>query len=113
MPDENDNTKRDSLLKVIQDAPEDSELYFSALEELDNAPEIPFYLEHIWEWFWQIRKGVQQGFSGPNPISWADINFWSNLLEIEIRPIEVEIIKEIDSVYLKYIADDTKKKKGK
>jgi hypothetical protein len=48
--------------------------------------------------------------SGPNPITWQDIEAWSNLLSTQIQPIEVEILKEIDSVYLEYMAEKQKKK---
>ena len=114
MPDETGNSKRDTLMQVLNSAPEDSEMYESALAQLDESPEIPFYLEHVWNWFWQIHKGRTYGMSGPNAITWENILAWRMLLDIQIRPIEVEILNEIDSAYLKYISDQHKKKrKGK
>lgn len=98
------------MIKVIQEAPEGSELYESAISQLEDASEIPFYIAHIWEWFWQINKGRTYHMSGPNPITWQDIEAWSNLLSTQIQPIEVEILKEIDSVYLEYMAEKQKKK---
>lgn len=113
MPDDHGSSKQDSLMQILNSAPEDSEIYESALIQLEEAPEIPFYLEHIWEWFWQLHRGRSYGMSGPNPITWENILAWKNLLEIQIRPIEIEIINEIDSMYLKYISDKHKKKKKK
>lgn len=109
MPDKNGITKRQNLMQVLQSAPEDSETYESAVTELDEHPEIPFYIEHVWNWYWQIRKGNPGGMGGPSPITWQNIKSWRDLLEIQIRPIEVEILYEIDSVYLKYIQDKEKK----
>jgi len=110
MADTDGTSKRQHLLKVVEEAPEGSELYESALAELDESPTIPFYLEHIWEWFWQISRGRSGGLSGPNPLTWQDIKSWKDLLEIQIRPIEIEILYEIDSVYLKFISDKQKTK---
>jgi hypothetical protein len=109
MKDKNDTSKREHLMQVLHSAPEGSEMYESALAQLDEAPEIPFYIEHVWAWFWQISKGRTSGMSGPNSLTWQDIKAWKDLLQIQIRPVEVEIIYEIDQVYLKYISD----KKGK
>jgi len=110
MQDDKSISKREHLMQVLNSAPEDSEIYESALEQLDNIPEIPFYIEHIWAWFWQINKGRTSGMSGPNSLSWNDIKAWQELLQIQIRPIEVEILYEIDQVYLKYISEERKKK---
>lgn len=110
MPDDSGSTRRDSLMQILNTAPEDSEMYDSALAQLEDAPEIPFYLEHIWGWFWQIHRGRTYGMSGPNPLTWPDIQSWTNLLQTTIRPIEVEILKEIDNVYLEYVAKKQKKK---
>lgn len=111
MQDKTGSTKRDTLMQVLQNSEEGSDLYESALAQLEDQPEIPFYLEHIWEWFWQLRKRVPSGMSGQNPITWQDIQSWSNILQTEIRPIEAEILAEIDDVYLKYVSDKQKKEK--
>jgi|SRR6056297_1063877 len=111
MPDESGSTRRQHLMQALESAPEGSAIYEDALAQLDDAPEIPFYIVHIWEWFWQINKGRSAGMSGPNPITWQDIVNWNKLLNKQIRPIEVEILYEIDSVYLKKNAERAKKKK--
>lgn len=110
MPDDSGSTRRDSLMQILNHAPEGSEMYDSALAQLEDAPEIPFYLEHIWTWFWQVHRGRTYGMSGPSPLTWPDIQSWTTLLQTNIRPIEVEILKEIDSVYLEYVAKKQKKK---
>jgi hypothetical protein len=111
MKDEQGVSKREHLMQVINSSPEDSKSYESALEQLENISEIPFYIEHIWIWFWQISNGRSAGMSGPNALTWQDIKAWKDLLQVQIRPVEVEIIYEIDRAYLKYISDSNKKKK--
>ena len=111
MPDETGSSRREHLLQVLENAPDDSELYDITLLQLADIPEIPFYLEHIWNWFWQIHQGRTQGMSGPNPLTWQDLYSWQNVLQIQVRPFEFELIKEIDSTYLKYISDRQQKKK--
>ena len=110
MPDDSGVTRRESLEQVLNTAPEGSDMYETAMEQLENVPEIPFYLTHIWDWFWQIHKGRSYGMSGPNPLTWPDIEAWRNILNIQIRPLEVELIKEIDSTYLEYLAKKHKAK---
>jgi hypothetical protein len=117
MPDDSGISKRERLLQVIENSPDGSDIQESAIDQLEEAPEIPFYIEHVWEWFWKLNRGRTYGFSSPNPLSWESIKGWSDLTGTQIRPIEVEILFEIDSVYLKYTADRQKKesktKKGK
>lgn len=113
MPNESGTTQRDSLMQVINTAPEGSDMYEAALFQLEETPEIPFYLTHVWDWFWQIHRGRTYGMSGPNPLTWPDIKAWKEVLNIQIHPLEVELIKEIDSTYLEYLANKHKAKKGK
>lgn len=111
MPDDNGSTKRENFLQVLEQAEEGTEMYESALDALENGPEIPLCIEHIWEWFWQIHKGRSSGMSGPNPLTWSDLYAWASLTGLQVRPIEFEIIKDIDSAYLKYIAEKQDKKR--
>jgi hypothetical protein len=111
MPDDDGVTKRDHLLNVLEQAPEDSDMYNSALIELDEGPEIPYCIEHVWEWFWQIHKGRTNNMSGPNPLTWTDLLAWTVVTGIQVRPIEFEIIKEMDSAYLKYVSERQDKKR--
>ena len=104
------DSKREHLMQALNSAPEDSELYNSALAQLEDIPDIPFYIEHVWKWFWQIRKGLPPSMSGATPLTWEGIKAWRELLQIQIRPIEIEILYEIDQVYLKYVSDEQKKR---
>lgn len=117
MKDDSGKSQRDSLMQVIETAPEGSDMYEAAMAQIEESPEIPFYLTHVWEWFWQIHEGRSYGMSGPNPLTWPDIKAWKDLLNIQIHSLEVGLIKVIDSAYLEYLANKhklkSKAKKGK
>lgn len=112
MPDDSGSSRREHLMQVLENTPEDSELYYSTVAQIEEIPEIPFYIEHVWNWFWQIHQGRTDGMSGPNPLTWHDLYAWQNVLQIQVRPFEFELIREIDSVYLKYINDKQEKKRS-
>lgn len=112
MPDDSGVSRREHLLQVLENAPEDSDIYYSTLEQIEQVPEIPFYIEHVWEWFWQIHQGRSYGMSGANPLSWQDLDSWQNVLQKQVRPFEFELIKEIDAVYLKYTHERQEKKRN-
>lgn len=96
-------------MQVLQSVPENSVAYQSALETLEAEPEIPFYLEHILEWFWELNSRRTAGGFSHNPITWTDLGFWNMLKNKRATPIEIEIIEIIDRLYLKYINEKSEK----
>ena len=109
--DKNGSTKRQSLMQVIQTTPETSAAHQSALEELSHEPELPFYLQHIWDWFWELNARRTSGGYSQNPITWSDFGYWNSLKQYNVQPIEIEILEILDRLYLKYI--HKKSDKGK
>jgi len=71
-----------------------------APEELENPYEFPKLLSHVWSFFLQLSQARTQGFSGPNPISYPDIQSWKELTGNTINPYEVGILKRLDAIYL-------------
>ena len=107
--DDNGTSKRQQLMQVLESTPENSVTHQTALERLSEAPELPFYLEHIWNWFWELNsRRTSNGFS-QNPISWADFGFWNYLKQRQATPLEIEILETMDRLYLKYTAKKAKK----
>ena len=53
-------------------------------------------------WFWDLHNTRTNGFD-INPITYQEIMAWAVLNDIEITPLEVSIIKKLDSIYLEYI----------
>ena len=98
-------------MQVLKTIPEGSRTYDSILEELDVESKIPACLQHIWEWFWELRRTAGSGFATPNPITFTEIYNWAKLKGIMIYPFEVEIIKRLDDVFIEYSSERTKKRK--
>ena len=55
--------------------------------------------EHVWDWFWSLHAGRRYGFAA-EPLAYSEIAFWSHLTGAQPSPIEVRIIKAMDSAYL-------------
>lgn len=62
--------------------------------------EIPYHLVYLWEWFCQLSGS--RGFSevGPLPLSYQEIKAWAELTRMEPMAWEVQVIKNIDTLYL-------------
>ena len=106
-------SQRESLEHVIKTTPEDSKAYKSAKAQLDAEPEIPFCLQHIWQWFWELHQTRAQGMDGPMPITFEEIQSWNFLKGIGITDLETDILKRFDSVYIQYVDKKNKEKRKK
>lgn len=65
------------------------------------APAIPFAGQHIWEWFWELDSGREEGFNGLTRISHQHIAAWSGMTEKRLRDFEIQIIMAMDRVRLR------------
>jgi len=113
MPNEQGTTQRESLQHVLNSTPQDSPPYLSARAQLDEEPEIPYCLQHVWDWFWELNSGRPSGFNGPEPLTYSEIQSWKNVKEILVRDFEIDIIKYLDTLYLNHINAENKKKSRK
>lgn len=71
---------------------------------LDQALPCPPELEHVWGWFDSLNTGRGNSGFGPSPISFAEISAWSALTGNAPTPWEVDLIKNLDLLYLKEMA---------
>lgn len=79
---------------------EDAEwLLQSKVPELEQ-PDFPELLSYAWNWFWELRNTVASGMNGHEPIGYEQIRAWNDLLQIDIAPWEVKLIRELDKVFL-------------
>lgn len=65
-----------------------------------DSPPVPPQAEHVFLWFRDLSARRAQGFDGPQPISYADIDVWSRLTRTAIRPEEVRLLTSMDDAYL-------------
>ena len=66
-----------------------------------EGPEFPVLLSHIWSAFVACSKGRTGGFSGANPLSYESIKAWMELTGTPLNPREVELVKELDVIYIR------------
>ena len=68
--------------------------------ELDFEP-LPEYLYYLWEVFISLSSSRQVGMNGSLSLTFQEISSWSYLNGIELTPKEVEVIKKLDTIYMK------------
>lgn len=65
------------------------------------GPQFPTLVSHIWSAFVSLSSTRTAGFSGPNPITYPDIQAWLTLTNQVLSPRDIEAIKLLDSTYLR------------
>lgn len=65
-----------------------------------EMPELPEAVEHIWGWFSEIASRRTGNGYGPNPITWHDIQAWSQLTQTNALPWEVRMLCSLDRAWL-------------
>lgn len=84
MPDENGETRRQRNVRFGQAA--------------KNKPVvIPPRGQHVWRWFWQLSG---RRHSGPEALTYTEVENWRRLTLTPVRPEEVEMIMRMDDAYL-------------
>lgn len=72
---------------------------------LDQAPPCPPALAHVWEWFQSLNTGRTGSGFGMNPLTFSEISAWCALTGNTLTPWEVDLLKTLDVLYLKEMAD--------
>lgn len=73
-------------------------------QEPAPGPEIPPWIEYLWDWFWELRSQKMQG-----PLSWSDLAAWQQL-QGNLASWQIYLLREMDKALLG-VAD--KPKSGK
>ena len=74
-----------------------------------ECPPLPKAVAYLWRIFMRLSNRRGGGF-GAAPITWADIDGFSRLTHCTLTPWEVEVIEELDGVFL---ANESKKQQDK
>ena len=99
----------ETLTQALKSLKEGTEEYNKILNQLELN--IPACGQHIWDWFWELRKTAGVGFSSPNPITYTEIYAWQLLNHIIIYPWEIKIIRKLDETFLAYAIESNANKK--
>ena len=81
--------------------------------EVPEAPEIPDAVVHVWDWWWHLNARRQTGGESVQPISYSEIYHWSSLTRTQITPSEIEMIIQMDDVYLRSVAEERKEQRAR
>lgn len=65
------------------------------------APELPFELAYIWDWFLKLSR-KRQSAMGPNPITSEEVLCWCARQGISFTPFENSVIDQLDDLYLSH-----------
>lgn len=69
------------------------------------SPFPPYRTEYLWRLFIDVGscRGINE--SGPQPISWSELDAWGRVNGLNLTSYEVEAIRKLDSRYLKIVGD--------
>jgi hypothetical protein len=70
------------------------------------GPPFPERAAHLWTMYHELHSGRSYSSGGPNPLSWADIKAWDDLMEVGLKDWEVRAIKALDLLWLRVHGED-------
>lgn len=94
-------TLRETLEGLLSRARTDARK--AELSEELAVPAMPMALQYLWDAFMRIRRRKGAGLNGPLPIEWPDIAAFVTLSGWRFAPWEIEIIEDLDSLWLSSI----------
>jgi len=65
-------------------------------------PQIPDGGELAWSWFLALNRTRAMGFTGPNPISYSEIEAYARLHRWPLEKRHVDLILAMDRAYLEF-----------
>lgn len=68
-----------------------------------EGPPFPEPLEYVWSAFLSLNNARGTGFSGPLPISYTEMHYWSEMTGTQIDGFLAYAVKELDKVYMRVI----------
>jgi len=77
---------------------------------LDSLDIITDDIEYLYVYFWDIRNSIGGSGFGPAPISATELKAWSEITGNKLATWEVNILREMDREYMKYVAEENDKK---
>ena len=92
-PNDDGITLRERLLQVYNSN--------GAYDKRLDLPLIPFELEYLMGWFWDIRNAIGGNGFGANPISFSEMKAWCELNGIVLSPWEVSLLRKMDTEFIK------------
>ena len=96
-PKDSDVSLRDHLMSIFDNT--------GFMPEELNNPEPSKAIDYLLEYFHQLSRTRQIGMA-LNPITFTEIEAWKRLFHIELAVWEIDVIKQLDLIYLSVQAED-------
>lgn len=71
---------------------------------------LPENIKHVWYHFLDLHGTRGSSGFGGLPITYTEIHSWSLLMGVDLIPWEVQVIKLLDRIYLKKMAEEAAEK---
>lgn len=81
------------------------------MPELLKQGKCPELFEYCWQDFLELNSTRTSNGFGLNAITYNEIDCWARLLNKPITANDIDVIKQIDNVYLTYQAERIKKQR--
>lgn len=78
-------------------------------EALEPLP-FPELLTDVWGYFLELHNARTSNGFGINPISFTEIDAWARLTNKPVSPGDINIIRQLDNIFLKHNAKEQDKK---
>lgn len=66
---------------------------------------VPEGFEYLWSIFWELRSGIEAGFSGAK-VTWRNVLDYQEVTGFELSAWEVEAVRAMDAAIAKWQADN-------
>lgn len=80
-------------------------------KELEN--QCPEAFQYLWDYFDQLNGARTSNGFGANPLSYSEIQCWRSLMDIDLTPNEVTILKYLDNEWLVHQGKQAQKRAKK
>lgn len=78
------------------------------IEEELRQPPMPEAASHVWKAFLRLSAHRAGGGFGPGPITWPDLDAYCRMTRTTLAPWEVEMLEDLDSLWLAERAKEIK-----
>jgi len=86
---------------------------FGVEDKIPEPPVIPDAVMHVWEWFWKLNARRVPGFDSMAPLTYSEIYHWSALTRTQIATQEINMLIQMDDVYLQAISAERKEQRDR
>lgn len=69
----------------------------------------PLGSEFVWDVFWELRNSSPSGFSGPERLTFLEMDAWQRLRGHKLDNLTIDILLKMDSAYMAEWHKDQKK----